>query len=228
MSGKHAESSDDEKLWAELGLDVELHRRVVESIAANYARQVESRPRRPAGDGLFRRRHPRRPRRPRPRNHGQARPPGRNSSGRSASMSPRRSCSPSTRHSCRPLRRDGRLDSVRRKAFPPQYVPSRQVHPRTGLFRTPVPTARSKIWPSGRRPATRKKRPGTSWAKDGGFHVLEVPQKKGPADRRSLARRGPGVRRPDRGIDREQTRSGRLAEAVRLMNRKRRALGPAS
>ncbi|MBM3294636.1 MAG: 2-hydroxyacyl-CoA dehydratase, partial [Candidatus Aminicenantes bacterium] len=53
MPPQHESAADDEKLWAELGLDIDFHRRVVEAISGNFARQVESRPLRPAGMGYF-------------------------------------------------------------------------------------------------------------------------------------------------------------------------------
>ncbi|MGD0783291.1 MAG: hypothetical protein ABSA30_10585, partial [Candidatus Aminicenantales bacterium] len=43
----------DEALWRELGLDVEFHAKVIDSIHAHFERQVASRPDRPAGLAYF-------------------------------------------------------------------------------------------------------------------------------------------------------------------------------
>lgn len=69
-----------------------------------------------------------------------------------------------------------------------------------------------------------KKKTWDLLARDGGFHVLELPQKKGPRDR-DLWRAEVGLFR-DRLEDLTGRRlePGALAAAVRLMNRKRRAL----
>ena len=51
MSGRP--EPEDEALWRELGLDVEFHAKVIDSIHANFERQVTSRPDRPAGMAYF-------------------------------------------------------------------------------------------------------------------------------------------------------------------------------
>jgi benzoyl-CoA reductase/2-hydroxyglutaryl-CoA dehydratase subunit BcrC/BadD/HgdB len=70
-----------------------------------------------------------------------------------------------------------------------------------------------------------KKKTWDLLAKDGGLHVIELPQKKGPRDRdlwleEVFQFRARLERVTGRALDPE-----RLAAAVRLMNRKRRALG---
>ncbi len=69
-----------------------------------------------------------------------------------------------------------------------------------------------------------KKKTWDILAKDGDFHVLEVPQKKGPLDRELWRAEVAGFKARLETLTGRTLEAGNLAEAVRLMNRKRRAL----
>ncbi len=69
-----------------------------------------------------------------------------------------------------------------------------------------------------------KKKTWDILAAGGDFHVLEVPQKKGPRDRDLWHDEVRPVQGPARGLTGRTLDPEKLAAAVRLMNRKRRAL----
>lgn len=69
-----------------------------------------------------------------------------------------------------------------------------------------------------------KKKTWDLLARDGGFHVLEVPQKKGPRDRDLWREEVREFRARLEELTGRTLEPGALAAAVRLMNRKRRAL----
>jgi benzoyl-CoA reductase/2-hydroxyglutaryl-CoA dehydratase subunit BcrC/BadD/HgdB len=222
MNTKPRPSKDDEKLWRELGLDVELHRRVVESIAANYARQVESRPSRPAGmsyfDGVIHGAHSARVREIMARKAAGAKFVG-------------------TFCIYVPEEILIALDAIflalcggtavtipyAEKEFPRNMCPL--VKSTLGLaFSKTCPYGPLEDLAVGETTCDAKKKTWDVLGKEGGFHVLEVPQKKSPAGRRLWLEevRAFAVRIEEltgRKLDAEK-----LAGAVRLMNRKRRAL----
>ncbi|MBP7706629.1 MAG: 2-hydroxyacyl-CoA dehydratase [Candidatus Aminicenantes bacterium] len=69
-----------------------------------------------------------------------------------------------------------------------------------------------------------KKKTWDLLARDGGFHVLEVPQKKGPCDRDLWLDEVRQFRARLEDVTGRRLEPAALAAAVRLMNRKRRAL----
>lgn len=69
-----------------------------------------------------------------------------------------------------------------------------------------------------------KKKTWDLLAAGGDFHVLEVPQKKGPRDRDLWHEEVAEFRRRLEGLTGRTLEADKLADAVRLMNRKRRAL----
>jgi len=222
MSGRHAGSSDDEKLWAELGLDVELHRRVVESISANYARQVESRPLRPAGmgyfDGVIHGAHGARVREIMARKAA-----GAKFVGTFCIYVPEEIL----------LALDAAFLALcggtavtipyAEKHFPRNMCPL--VKSTLGLaYSNTCPYAPLEDLAVGETTCDAKKKTWDVLGKDGGFHVLEVPQKKSPAGRRLWLEEVRAFAARIEELTGNSLEAGRLAEAIRLMNRKRRAL----
>ena len=69
-----------------------------------------------------------------------------------------------------------------------------------------------------------KKKTWDVLGREGGFHVLELPQKKGPADRALWAGEIRDFARRIEELTGRTLECGKLTGAVRLMNRKRRAL----
>ena len=101
------------------------------------------------------------------------------------------------------------------------------------LIKSTVGLARANVCPYGpiedlavgETTCDAKKKTWDLLAKDGGLHVIELPQKKGPRDRDLWLDE---VRQFKARLERVTGRTvdpGKLAAAVRLMNRKRRALG---
>lgn len=218
----HRPSPEDEKLWAELGLDVELHARILESIAANFERQVESRPGRPAGmayfDGVIHGSHGDRVREVAARKAEGAKFVGTFCvyvpeeilialgivhlalcGGTSASI------------------------PYAEATFPRNMCP---------LVKSTLGLALSGTCPYGpledlavgETTCDAKKKTWDILGREGGFHVLELPQKKGPADRALWLEEVREFVRRVEDLTGRRLEEGRLREAVRLMNRKRRAL----
>jgi benzoyl-CoA reductase/2-hydroxyglutaryl-CoA dehydratase subunit BcrC/BadD/HgdB len=218
---RHA-SPEDAKLWAELGLDVELHSRILASIEAQYRKQVESRPDRPAAmayfDGVIHGSHGARVREIR----------GKQAAGEkfvgtfcvfvpeeiilALGAIPVALCG-------------GTAASIpyAEQHFPRNMCPL--VKSTLGLaYSGTCPYGPIEDLAVGETTCDAKKKTWDILAENGGFHVLELPQKKSPADRtlwrtevRTFIARMEEL--TGRKLDGEN-----LGRAVKRMNRMRRAL----
>lgn len=218
----HRSSPEDEKLWAELGLDVELHAKVVDSIAASFERQVESRPGRPAGmayfDGVIHGAH----------------------SGRVREvMAKREAGAKFVGTFCVYVPEEilialgtvhlalcgGTAVSIpfAEQTFPRNMCPL--VKSTLGLALSGTcPYAPLEDLAVGETTCDAKKKTWDVLGREGGFHVLELPQKKGPADRALWLEEVRAFVRRIEELTGNTLEEGKLRQAVRLMNRKRRAL----
>ena len=213
---------EDEALWRELGLDVEFHAKVLDSIHAHFARQVTSRPGRPARmayfDGVILGAHGARVREIMAR---QAE--GDKFVGTFCVFVPEEILLA--------------LDAVylalcggtavtiphAEKTFPRNMCP---------LVKSTLGLADSRACPYGpledlsvgETTCDAKKKTWDVLGREGGFHVLELPQKKGPADRALWAGEVISFARRIEELTGRTLTSETLAGAIRLMNRKRRAL----
>jgi benzoyl-CoA reductase/2-hydroxyglutaryl-CoA dehydratase subunit BcrC/BadD/HgdB len=222
MSGKHARASEDEKLWAELGLDVELHRRVVESIAANYARQVESRPLRPSGmgyfDGVIHGAHG-----GRVREIMAKRAAGAKFVGTFCIYVPEEILIALDAAFLALCGGTAVTIPYAEREFPRNMCPL--VKSTLGLaFSNTCPYSPLEDLAVGETTCDAKKKTWDVLGREGGFHVLEVPQKKSEAGRRLWLEEVRAFAAALEETTGHKLEAGRLAEAVRLMNRKRRAL----
>jgi len=223
---KHAPHSpfsrEDEKLWAELGLDVELHGQILSSINAQFVKQVAGRPGRPAAmayfDGVIHGSHGARVREIREKQAAGAKFVGTfcvfvpEEIVLALGAIPVALCG-------------GTAASIpyAEQHFPRNMCPL--VKSTLGLaYSNTCPYSPLEDLAVGETTCDAKKKTWDILARGGGFHVLELPQKKGPADRalwlgevRAFAARMEEL--TGRTLD-----EPRLAAAVRLMNRMRRAL----
>jgi benzoyl-CoA reductase/2-hydroxyglutaryl-CoA dehydratase subunit BcrC/BadD/HgdB len=213
---------EDETLWRELGLDVEFHAKVLDSIHAHFARQVTSRPGRPARmayfDGVILGAHGARVREIMAR-----RDEGDKFVGTFCVFVPEEILLA--------------LDAVylalcggtavtiphAEKTFPRNMCP---------LVKSTLGLADSRACPYGpledlsvgETTCDAKKKTWDVLGREGGFHVLELPQKKGPADRALWAGEVMSFARRIEALTGRTLTSETLAGAIRLMNGKRRAL----
>ncbi len=212
----------DEALWRELGLDVEFHTKVIDSIHAHFGRQVSSRPGRPAGmayfDGVILGAHGARVREIMARRAG-----GDKFVGTFCVYVPEEILLA--------------LDAVylalcggtavtiphAEKTFPRNMCPL--VKSTLGLaFSGTCPYGPLEDLSVGETTCDAKKKTWDVLGREGGFHVLELPQKKEPADRALWAGEVKAFARRIEELTGRTLTSEKLAGAVRLMNRKRRAL----
>jgi len=222
MPPQHESAADDEKLWAELGLDIDFHRRVVEAISGNFARQVESRPLRPAGmgyfDGLIHAAHGRRVREIMARKAA-----GAKFVGTFCIYVPEEvllALDAAYLALC-----GGTAVTIphAEKTFPRNMCPL--VKSTLGLaFSNTCPYASLEDLAVGETTCDAKKKTWDILGREGGFYVLEVPQKKSPAGRKLWLEEVRAFAAALEDTTGNRLDAGRLAEAVRLMNRKRRAL----
>jgi benzoyl-CoA reductase/2-hydroxyglutaryl-CoA dehydratase subunit BcrC/BadD/HgdB len=220
MSGRP--EPEDEALWRELGLDVEFHAKVIDSIHANFERQVTSRPDRPAGmayfDGVIRGAHGARVR---------------------EIMARRDAGDKFVGTFCVYVLEEillalgvvslalcgGTAVTIphAEKTFPRNMCPL--VKSTLGLaFSGTCPYGPLEDLSVGETTCDAKKKTWDVLGREGGFHVLELPQKKGPADRALWAGEVKEFARRIEELSGRVLEPEKLAGAVRLMNRKRRAL----
>jgi benzoyl-CoA reductase/2-hydroxyglutaryl-CoA dehydratase subunit BcrC/BadD/HgdB len=218
----HAPGPEDATLWRELGLDVEFHAKVLDSIHAHFARQVTSHPDRPAGmayfDGVILGAHG-----PRVREIMARQAEGAKFVGTFCVYVPEEILLA--------------LDAVylalcggtavtiphAEKTFPRNMCPL--VKSTLGLaFSGTCPYGPLEDLSVGETTCDAKKKTWDVLGREGGFHVLELPQKKGPADRALWAGEVKAFARRIEELTGRTLESEKLAGAVRLMNRKRRAL----
>ncbi len=219
---ERAASADDERLWGELGLDVDLHRRILDSIHANFERQVRSRPGRPDGmayfDGVIRGSHSDRVREIMAR-----REAGDKFVGTFCVYVPEEiliALDAAYLALC-----GGTAESI-------PYAESRFPRNMCPLVKSTLGLAYSNTCPYGpledlavgETTCDAKKKTWDVLSRDGGFHVLEVPQKKGPADRALWLEEVRSFASRLEDLTGRSLSAGRLAAATALMNRKRRAL----
>ncbi len=218
----HRATPDDEKLWAELGLNVDLHGRILDSIGANFERQVESRPGRPAGmayfDGVIHGSHGDRVREVMAR-----KAEGAKFVGTFCVYVPEEILiALGTVHLalC-----GGTAASIpyAEATFPRNMCPL--VKSTLGLALSGTcPYSPLEDLAVGETTCDAKKKTWDVLGREGGFHVLELPQKKGPADRALWLEEVREFICRIEDLTGGTLEEGRLREAVRLMNRKRRAL----
>ena len=212
----------DDVLLQELGLDVELHGRIFDSIERGFARTVLSRKNRPRlmayFDGVIRDAHGRRVREV--VDHRKA---GGKFVGTFCIYVPEEIV---LALGAIPLALCGGTAlsiPYAEKTFPRDICP---------LVKSTLGLALSNTCPYGpledlavgETTCDAKKKAWDVLAKAGGFHVMEVPQKKGPRDRDLWHDEVLAFARRLEETTGRKLEAGRLAEAVRLMNRKRRAL----
>lgn len=222
MKRHHGPSAEDVKLWTELGLDLELHGRILASIHSQFEKQVEGRPGRPEAmgyfDGVIRGSHGTRVREIREKQAAGAKFVGTfcvfvpEEIILALDAIPVALCG-------------GTAASIpyAEQHFPRNMCPL--VKSTLGLvYSNTCPYGPIEDLAVGETTCDAKKKTWDVLAAGGGFHVLELPQKKGPADRalwlgevRAFAARMEAL--TGRALDAE-----RLGSAVRLMNRMRRAL----
>jgi len=219
---KRLPEPEDEALWRELGLDVEFHAKVIDSIHTHFERQVTSRPGRPAGmayfDSVILGAHTARVREIMAR-----RAAGDKFVGTFCVYVPEEILLA--------------LDAVylalcggtavtiphAEKTFPRNMCPL--VKSTLGLaFSGTCPYGPLEDLSVGETTCDAKKKTWDVLGRDGGFHVLELPQKKGPADRTLWAGEVKAFARRIEELTGRTLTPEKLAGAVRLMNRKRRAL----
>jgi benzoyl-CoA reductase/2-hydroxyglutaryl-CoA dehydratase subunit BcrC/BadD/HgdB len=214
--------NQDEALWRELGLNIELHRRILDSITRNYAEQVEARAGRPARmayfDGVIHGAHG-----ARVREIIERRSAGDKFVGTFCIYVPEEI-----------LIALGAVHLALCGGTAMSIPYSEGMFPRNmcPLVKSTLGLALSGTCPYGpledlavgETTCDAKKKTWDVLGREGGFHVLEVPQKKNPADWklwleevREFAARIEEL--TGRKLDAE-----RLGEAIRLMNGKRRAL----
>ncbi|MDD8025031.1 MAG: double-cubane-cluster-containing anaerobic reductase [Acidobacteriota bacterium] len=215
-------SPEDGKLWAELGLDVELHARILESISANFERQVESRPGRPAGmayfDGVIHGSHG-----DRVREVMAKRAAGAKFVGTFCVYVPEEILiALGTVH----------LALCGGTAVTIPYAEQNFPRNMCPLVKSTLGLALSGTCPYspledlavGETTCDAKKKTWDVLGREGGFHVLELPQKKNPADRALWLEEVRTFTRRIEALTGNALDADKLAGAVRLMNRKRRAL----
>ncbi len=218
----HRPSPEDERLWAELGLDVELHARILESISANFERQVESRSGRPDGmayfDGVIHGSHGARVREVMTRKK-----EGAKFVGTFCVYVPEEILiALGTVHLALCGGTAASIPYAEGK-FPRNMCP---------LVKSTLGLALSGTCPYGpledlavgETTCDAKKKTWDVLGREGGFHVLELPQKKGPADRALWLEEVREFARRIEDLNGAKLEEERLRGAVRLMNRKRRAL----
>ncbi len=211
-----------EPLWRELGMDVDFHARVLAAIEANYEKQVASKPGRPSGmgyfDGVIHGAHGARVAEIKAKREAGARFVG-------------TFCIFVPEEILLALDVEylalcgGTAETIphAEKTFPRNICPL--VKSTLGLaYSGACPYSSLEDLAVGETTCDAKKKAWDVLGRDGGFHVLEVPQKKGKSGRalwleevREFARRIEDL--TGRTLDRE-----RLSGAVRMMNRKRKAL----
>lgn len=218
----HKPSAEDIQLWTDLDLDVELHARVLDSIAANYERQVESKPGRPGRmayfDGVIHGSHGARVREIMERQAA-----GDKFVGTFCVYVPEEILiALGTVHLalC-----GGTAVTIpyAERTFPRNMCPL--VKSTLGLaFSGTCPYGPIEDLSVGETTCDAKKKTWDVLGRGGGFHVLELPQKKTPADRVLWVEEVKAFIRRVEELTGRTLEEDRLAEAVRLMNRKRRAL----
>lgn len=213
---------DDREFLKSLGLDVELHGRIEDSIDRNFRKAVLGRKDRPAGmayfDGLVRAVH----------------------DGRIREIAERRAAGDKfvgTFCIYVPEEIVLALDAIpvalcggtalsipyAEGTFPRDICPLVKSTLGLALSNT-CPFAPLEDLAVGETTCDAKKKTWDILAKNGGFHVLEVPHRKGPVDRELWRAEVAGFRARLEGLTGRALEAGKLAGAVRLMNRKRRAL----
>jgi benzoyl-CoA reductase/2-hydroxyglutaryl-CoA dehydratase subunit BcrC/BadD/HgdB len=215
-------SAEDVKLWTELGLDVELHAKILASIEATYERQVESRPGRPASmayfDGVIHGSHGTRVREIMAKQAAGAKFVGTfcvfvpEEIILALNAIPVALCG-------------GTAASIpyAEKHFPRNMCPL--VKSTLGLaYSGTCPYGPIEDLAVGETTCDAKKKTWDILAADGGFHVLELPQKKGPADRVLWLTEVKAFVARMEELTGNKLDMENLGRAVRLMNRMRRAL----
>jgi benzoyl-CoA reductase/2-hydroxyglutaryl-CoA dehydratase subunit BcrC/BadD/HgdB len=215
-------SPEDEQLWRELGLDVEFHAKVVDSIHANFKKQVASRPGRPAGmayfDGVIQGAHGDRVREIMAR-----KAEGAKFVGTFCVYVPEEillALGTVYLALC-----GGTAVTIphAEKTFPRNMCPL--VKSTLGLaFSETCPYGPLEDLSVGETTCDAKKKTWDILGRDGGFHVLEVPQKKGAGDRALWAAEVKAFAGRIEALTGRVLEGAGLLDAVRLMNRKRRAL----
>jgi benzoyl-CoA reductase/2-hydroxyglutaryl-CoA dehydratase subunit BcrC/BadD/HgdB len=219
MNSSHEEL---ESLWKELGLDLALHARILASIEANFRRQVTSKAGRPAGMAYFD-----------DVIHGAH-------GTRAAEIKAKREAgSKFVGTFCIFVPEEiflaldvqylalcgGTAETIphAEKTFPRNICPL--VKSSLGLaFSGTCPYSALEDLAVGETTCDAKKKTWDVLGREGGFHVLELPQKKGPADRALWAGEVKAFARRVEELTGRTLTPEKLAGAVRLMNRKRRAL----
>jgi benzoyl-CoA reductase/2-hydroxyglutaryl-CoA dehydratase subunit BcrC/BadD/HgdB len=215
-------SAEDEKLWAELGLDVELTALILNSIHSQYEKQVESRPDRPNAmayfDGVIHGSHGTRVREIREKQAA-----GSKFVGTFCVFVPEEIL----------LALDaipvalcgGTAASIpyAEQHFPRNMCPL--VKSTLGLsYANACPYGPIEDLAVGETTCDAKKKTWDILAPAGGFHVLELPQKKGPSDRALWLQEVREFSARIEELTGRKLEAEKLAASVRLMNRMRRAL----
>lgn len=212
----------DEALWKELGLDIELHRRILDSISRNYADQVESQACRPARmtyfDGVVHGAH----------------------SERVREIMARRAAGDKFVGTFCIYVPEEILIALRAVHLALCGGTSVSIPHAEGMFpRNMCPLVKSTLGLAlsgtcpygpledlavGETTCDAKKKTWDVLGREGGFHVLEVPQKKNRADGKLWLEEIREFAGRLEDLTGRQLEAGPLREAVRLMNAKRRAL----
>jgi benzoyl-CoA reductase/2-hydroxyglutaryl-CoA dehydratase subunit BcrC/BadD/HgdB len=212
----------DESLWRELGLDLELHRRILDSTSRNYAEQVEAQACRPARmsyfDGVIHGSHG-----DRVREVMERRSAGDKFVGTFCIYVPEEI-----------LIALGAVHLALCGGTSVSIPYSEGMFPRNmcPLVKSTLGLALSGTCPYGpledlavgETTCDAKKKTWDVLGREGGFHVLEVPQKKNPADRKLWLGEVREFAARIEELTGRKLEAGPLREAVRLMNAKRRAL----
>ncbi len=215
-------SAEDAKLWAGLGLDIELHAAILDSISAGFARQVESRPDRPEAmryfDGVIHGAHG-----ARVREIMEKRAAGAKFIGTFCVFVPEEILMAlGTVHLALCGGTSATIPYAER-TFPRNLCPLVKSTLGLAISRT-CPYAPIEDLSVGETTCDAKKKTWDVLGRDGSFHVLELPQKKSAADKALWLGEVKAFIRRIEELTGRRLEADPLAGAVRLMNRKRRAL----
>ena len=215
-------ASEDERLWQELGLDVEFHAQVIDSIHTHFERQVTSRPGRPQRmdyfDGVIRGAHGARVREIMAR-----RAAGDKFVGTFCVYVPEEILIALGAAHLALCGGTAMTIPHAEKSYPRNMCPL--VKSTLGLaFSGTCPYGPIEDLSVGETTCDAKKKTWDILGREGGFHVLELPQKKNASDRALWLEEVRAFVRRLEALTGRTLEEERLAGAVRLMNRKRRAL----
>jgi benzoyl-CoA reductase/2-hydroxyglutaryl-CoA dehydratase subunit BcrC/BadD/HgdB len=214
--------NQDESLWKELGLDVDLHRRILDSISRTYAEQVEAQTGRPTRmayfDGVIHGAHG-----ARVREIIKRRANGDKFVGTFCIYVPEEILIALGAVHLALCGGTSMSIPYSEGMFPRNMCPLVKSTLGLALSRT-CPYGPLEDLAVGETTCDAKKKTWDVLGREGGFHVLEVPQKKNPVDRKLWLEEVREFTVRIEELTGRKLEVERLSGAIRLMNRKRRAL----